>query len=256
MAEQSTPQNSEPAAKGTLATIGDFLARKGRRAWTLKVVEKSAIGPRMMRVTFRGDDVDELEWRRGQDLVLEIPSGPDIARRHYTIRHHEGKTLVIDFVLHGESPANDWVRNATPGSTLVAAGPRGRTVLNESADWHLFVGDTTCIPAIFAMLEGLPATAKAFAFIEAEPDDTIAFAGTATPQIEWIGRGAAPGGRILFEAVDGFALPPGNGHAYVIGETSTVRAIRQRLLARGFSKDRIAAEGYWRPGRIGGHDHA
>jgi hypothetical protein len=34
-----------------------------------------------------------------------------------------------------------------------------------------------------------------------------------------------------------------------------VRAQRQGLLARGLTKDRIAAEGYWRPGRVGGHDH-
>ncbi|MEI9888448.1 MAG: SIP domain-containing protein [Rhizomicrobium sp.] len=62
--------------------------------------------------------------------------------------------------------------------------------------------------------------------------------------------------RILHDAVEAFAFPPGHGHAYIIGETSNVRAIRQRLIARGLGKDRTSAEGYWRPGRIGGHDHA
>ena len=50
-------------------------------------------------------------------------------------------------------------------------------------------------------------------------------------------------------------LPAGEGFAILISETSKVRAQRQHLLARGMPKDRIAAEGYWRPGRQGGHDH-
>ena len=59
----------------------------------------------------------------------------------------------------------------------------------------------------------------------------------------------------LMEALTTFQLPPGEGQACVIGETSTVRAQRQGLIARGFAKERITAEGYWRPGRVGGHDH-
>ena len=48
---------------------------------------------------------------------------------------------------------------------------------------------------------------------------------------------------------------PGHGHAYLLAETATVRIIRHGLLARGLAKDQITAEGYWRPGRQGGHDH-
>ncbi|HEY0106225.1 MAG TPA: SIP domain-containing protein, partial [Rhizomicrobium sp.] len=81
------------------------------------------------------------------------------------------------------------------------------------------------------------------------------FAGSA--RLAWLTRDGAPAGpgRLLYDAVETFALPPGRGHAYVLGETSNVRAIRQRLLARGLGKTEICAEGYWRPGRIGGHDH-
>jgi NADPH-dependent ferric siderophore reductase len=59
----------------------------------------------------------------------------------------------------------------------------------------------------------------------------------------------------LIEALEAFQPPPGVGQACVIGETSTVRAQRQGLIARGLPKSQIAAEGYWRPGRVGGHDH-
>ena len=41
------------------------------------------------------------------------------------------------------------------------------------------------------------------------------------------------------------------------GESSlpNARTMRRELIARGFPKQLISAEGYWRPGRVGGHDH-
>lgn len=242
-----------------LSQFGRFLARKGRPTWNLTVVEKSLVTPRMMRVVFAGDTLDRLDWKPGQDLVLELPVAGGIARRHYTIRKLDPrrKTLAIDFVLHpGDSAAGDWLKSAGTGDAILAAGPRGHTYLRD-ADWHLFIGDETCIPGIAAMLEALPRGEKAFAFLEiagdAERQDLASDA-----SVIWLPRnGAAPGpSRLLYDAVEGFAFPPGFGHAYVIGETANVRAIRQRLIARGLGKDQTCAEGYWRPGRIGGHDHA
>ncbi len=244
---------------GVLGTLSAFIARKGRRAWPLTVVEKRELSPRMTRLRFSGADLDELDWKRGQDLVLEIPHDGGTARRHYTIRDHDAnaRTLDIDFVLHGRSPAGDWVANARPGDVLVGVGPRGHTHLRD-ADWHLFVGDETCIPGIFAMLEGLAPGTPAQAFLEIANDaERIAPAPRGGVTLDWVLRKNAPPGasKLLFDAVEHFAFPPGRGHAYVIGETSNVRAIRHRLLERGLAKDQIAAEGYWRPGRVGGHDH-
>jgi NADPH-dependent ferric siderophore reductase len=250
---------AETQTGGPLSQLGLFLARKGRPAWTLSVVEKNLVTPRMMRVVFACETLDRLDWKRGQDLVLELPVNGGIARRHYTIRHLDPakKRLTIDFVLHvGESAAGDWLRNTAPGDSIVAVGPRGHTYLRE-ADWHLFIGDETGIPGIAAMLEALPRGAMAFAFLEiADDGERQQIAGDAS--VLWLSRNGAPPGpsAVLYDAVGAFAFPAGTGQAYVIGETSNVRAVRQRLIARGLGKNRICAEGYWRPGRIGGHDHA
>ncbi|MBL6853249.1 MAG: siderophore-interacting protein [Alphaproteobacteria bacterium] len=234
-----------------------YLARKGRRVWRMTVLSRRQLTERMTRVEFFVGDVDELDWKRGQDLVLEMPVGAGIARRHYTIRDIDTakRTLTIDFVAHGHGASSEWLRNASEGSVLDAAGPRGHTWVRP-ADWHLFVGDETAIPGIAAMLEGLQRNTPAYAFIEIA-DAAERASAPMDARIVWLTRNGMPPGpsRILYDAVEAFALPPGRGHAYVIGETSNVRAIRQRLIARGLSKDQIAAEGYWRPGRIGGHDH-
>jgi len=250
----------ESRAPGLFGGIQAMLARKGRRAWELSVVEKIQLAPRFIRVRFEGTDLDELVWRRGQDLVLELPFEGTIVCRHYTIRDHDSRarTLDVDFVLHGESPAGDWARAARHGDRIVGAGPRGRTVLEFDADWHLFMGDETAMPAIFAMLEGLPPGVRAVALLEIESEaDKLPFETCDGINLKWVLRFGPPkgAGTPLLAALDALTLPDGTVHAYTIGETHMVRALRHRLIERGVDKRHIAAEGYWRPGRVGGHDH-
>jgi len=238
-----------------------FPAREPRPSWTLSVVGARALSPRLCEVSFVADNLAAFSYRPGQDLVLNIPLDADrAARRHYTIRRFDRAShrLDIQFVLHGDSPATQWARDARPGDTMLAEGPRGRTVVSGEADWRLFTGDETALPGIAAMVESLPAGERAFAFVEvAGPEEEQQIETPARLDIVWLHRGGAPTApsQGLIEALAAFDLPPGVGQACIIGETATVRAQRQALVARGFPKDRIAAEGYWRPGRVGGHDH-
>lgn len=231
------------------------------RSWNLQVVDSFDAAPNMRRVVLTADDIGEFAYKPGQALVLMIPL-PDgeTGRRDYTIRGMDLRagTISIDFVLHGETPAPIWARNARPGDRIEARGPRGGTVLRPDAEWHLMTGDETCIPAIAHLLETMPARTKAFVFVEvADADGEIAFETQADAAVRWVHRqGAAAGpSELMNGVVQDFELPPGRGHAYIIGETSNVRRQRHTLIARGLTREQISSEGYWRPGRIGGHDH-
>ena len=229
--------------------------------WPLTVVGAQDLTPRMRRVSLVGDTLEAFEYRPGQDLVLNLPDGAGgQVRRHYTIRRFDAAEtrLEIDFVLHGRSPATDWARRAAIGDQIVAEGPRGRTTVRGPADWRLFAGDETALPGIAAMIESLPASETAIAFIEvADAAEEQLIETAATVEVRWLHRAGPPQAPSLglLQALTTFQLPPGAGQACIIGETSTVRAQRQGLIARGFPKDCIAAEGYWRPGRVGSHDH-
>jgi len=160
-------------------------------------------------------------------------------------------------VTHGASPGVRWAQQARIGDPVLAEGPRGRIAVNPYADWHLFAGDETALPAIAAMLEALPSEAHAYALIEvAGPEEEQRLDTGAELEILWVHRqtpfGAASAA--LVERTAAFKPPAGVGQAYLLGETATVRAQREALLARGFPPAQIAAEGYWRPGRAGGRD--
>jgi len=228
--------------------------RRPLRAWRLTLSDASQITPRVRRLAFTAPDLAEMAWRPGQDLVLNLPNAP---RRHYTIRTLSPDCLTIDFVLHGHGAAAAWAETARPGAQVEALGPRGRTCLTNGCDWRLFVGDETAIPAISAMAEAPPEGVGAFALLEIESEtERPAMAAPDDLVIQWIIRGGpARPNDLLLEGLRRVQAPPGAGHAYLLGETSAVRAQRHFLLEQGWPKERITAEGYWRPGRIGGHDH-
>ena len=223
-------------------------------SWRLTVRDARAVTPLIRRLRFDASGPEPMEWTPGQDFVLNLPAAP---QRHYTIRALRGGSLDIDFVLHGHGPAAAWAKSAQPGEEIEAVGPRGRTRLTQDADWSLFVGDETCIPAIFAMVETLPPGARAWAFIVIlSPTERQAVSTAADFELEWIVRGGpARPNTLLLDRLKTFEAPGGEGHAYLIGETSGVRAQRHFLIEQGWRREQITAEGYWRPGRIGGHDH-
>jgi NADPH-dependent ferric siderophore reductase len=244
-----------------MVSIDPALAKRLGRMWSLTVVGAEDIAPRMRRVQLTGPELAEFSPRPGQEIILLLPQQADEPiRRHYTIRRFDPtqKLLDVDFVMHGDSPAVRWASAARPGDPLNVMGPRGRITIAPDAEWHLFSGDDAALPAIFAMVQALPAAAKAQVFLEVgDESDRQELVSDADVTLEWLYRRGTRSdeSNLLIDCVAAFPLPAGKGHAYLLGETRKVRAERQELIARGFDREQISAEGYWRPGRVGGHDH-
>jgi NADPH-dependent ferric siderophore reductase len=237
-----------------------FPAHPIRSAWPLVVVASHAITPRMRRVSLIGESLAGFAHRPGQSLVLGLrQAGGGLARRHYAIRRfdREELRLDLDLVTHGASPGVRWAQSARIGDPVLAEGPHGRIAVNPRADWHLFAGDESALPAIAAMLEALPARTHAYALIEvAGPEEEQPLDTAAELEALWVHRQVPPGAASaeLVDQTAAFKPPAGVGQVYLLGETATVRAQREALFARGFPSARILAEGYWRPGRAGGRD--
>lgn len=227
------------------------------RAWTLRVVASFDAEPNMRRVVFTADDIADFSYRPGQAIVFAMPLGTgETGRRHYTIRTADPRrgTIGVDFFKHGASPSVDWAMAASAGDTIEARGPRGGAWFRSDADWHLITADETGIPAVAHMLETMPATARGKAFVAvADRAHRLPLAGPAGVEIVWLDRSA--GEDAASAALKTLPLPEGRVHAILMGETASVRAQRHALIARGLGRDQISSEGYWRTGRIGGHDH-
>ena len=190
------------------------------------------------------------------ELFLRGEDGRRVKRR-YTIRYARPDTgeLDLDVLVHGQGPGSTWGATAAPGDRVEFQGPRGKLELT-AADWHLLAGDESALPAIAAVCEALPATEQALAVIEVG-DESDELALPAAAQVRWVHRRGADIGAptVLRAAIDAVPFPPGAGHAYLIGETRSMVALRAVLEARGIAHEAIFVKGYWniaRPDRIEG----
>src|SRR5690606_18528936 len=110
--------------------------------------------------------------------------------------NHAERWLSIDFVLHGDAGvAAPWARTAQPGDRIVFGGPGGAFRPDDDADWYLFAGDETSLPAIPAALEVLRPDAVGRAFIEVgAPADEIEVRAPVGITVRWLHRGGAEAG--------------------------------------------------------------
>ncbi|EJZ05039.1 siderophore-interacting protein [Mycolicibacterium vaccae] len=260
----------------------------GRPVHTFEVVRTEQLGPHVVRVVLGGkgfdtftpsdftdsyvklvfvaDDVDvsELEQPLTSDSFNALPPERQPTVRTYTVRRAdtERRELTVDFVVHGDhGVAGPWAASAVPGQRLFVMGPSGAYSPDPAADWYLFAGDESAVPAISVALEALPEDAVGAALIEvARPEDAIELSAPAGVDVSWIYRGGradlvpediAGDHAPLIAAVKETPWLPGQVQVFIHGEAQTVMHNLRPYIRkeRGVDAKWASISGYWRRGR-------
>ena len=139
-------------------------------------------------------------------------------------------------------------------------GPSGAYSPRPDADWHLFAGDESAVPAISAALEALPANAIGKVFIEvAGPEDQIDLTAPDGVEVSWIYRGGradlvpevfAGDHAPLIDAVKQAPWLPGQVQVFIHGEAQAVMHNLRPYIRkeRGVDAKWASISGYWRLG--------
>ncbi|MFD8274035.1 siderophore-interacting protein [Streptomyces flaveolus] len=247
--------------------------RRPRKPHTAQVVRTERLTPHMQRVVLGGEELSAFSADTCTDHYVKLlfpaegvtyPEPFDMERireefpreqwpvtRTYTVRQWdaEHRELILDFVIHGdEGLAGPWAKRVQPGETVRFMGPGGAYAPDPAADWHLFAGDESALPAIARSLEALPDGARAFAFVEVEgPQEEQKI--DSDVEVVWLHRGDRPVGQALVEAVRGLDFPEGRVHAFVHGEAACVKELRKLLrVEREIPREDLSISGYWRLG--------
>jgi NADPH-dependent ferric siderophore reductase len=233
----------EPIHEGPLA---------GTHRWTFAVAAVDHLSPGLRRLRLVAPDLDRLQARPGQDLMVAVPTGDPhgsdpaaTINRRYSIRAVETEggrpVVVVDVVLHGAGPGARWAAQAAPGDLVVAVGPRGKVVPVPDAASHLFVADPSGTPASLSMLESLPTgSAHAVLLVDslAERQPT-----TAPPDaVAWV-HGADPDE--VDAAIAAAAAPRTTAQVYLAGERGDVARWRRVLGSVGMGDDQVRWKAYW-----------
>ncbi|WP_285027148.1 siderophore-interacting protein [Plantibacter sp. ME-Dv--P-122b] len=252
--------------------------RAPRPQMILEVIRSSWVTPHLVRLTLGGPGFADFQPKDATDSYVKISfAKPELGleppydlaalretlapadlpvTRTYTVRRVDqaAGTIDIDFVVHGdEGIAGPWAAAAQPGDRVVLAGPGGAYRPDPTADWHLFAGDESAIPAIAAALEALPADATGLAFLEiGGRDDLVELDHPAGVQLIWVGRAARDESTaaLLATAISGHPWPDGRVQVFAHGERESMKALREVFLTqRGLDRSQLSLSGYWAYGR-------
>lgn len=237
-----------------------------RKYRTLQVESSISLTPNMKRLVLSGDDLNDFPAgsESGYFKLLFTPDGEPISKvedianmsptkpimRTYTIRAFKPETneLTVDFALHAdnEGPASKWANNAKGGEQIVIAGPGPAKLAEHSADWFLFVGDMTSLPAISCNFELLPNTAKGHAVIEVTT--ALDIQDIALPnelKLTWVIKGKES----LVDVVQSISWPQGVPYIWCACEFSTMKVLRKHFKANDrVTKDNMYISSYWKAG--------
>ncbi|MET7473927.1 siderophore-interacting protein [Streptomyces sp. NPDC005648] len=249
-------------------------ARRPRKPHSAQVVRTERLTPHMQRVVLGGEELAGFTADTCTDHYVKLlfppaegvtyPEPFDMERireqlpreqwpvtRTYTVRAFDPESLelTLDFVVHGdEGLAGPWAARVQPGETVRFMGPGGAYAPDLSADWHLFAGDESALPAIARSLESLPGGAVAHAFIEVSgPEEEQKI--DSDVEVVWLHRGDRPVGDLLAQTVRALEFPEGRMHAFVHGEAHFVKELRQLLRVElQIPREDLSISGYWRLG--------
>lgn len=252
--------------------------RPARPQIVLEVLEQIRLTPHLVRIVAGGPGMKAVEDNGFTDAYTKMLFAPAEAgltppydmealrehvpvelmpsRRTYTIRKFDlaSGRIWIDFVTHGdEGIAGPWAARAQVGDPVVLGGIGGGYAPDAGADWYLFVGDESAIPAIAASLEALPADAVGVAFLEVQnADEQLELSAPAGVDVRWVHRGDAEAGTtgLLVDAVRDMPWRDGRVQVFAHGERGAMKQLRPYLTdERGVAREQLSLSAYWAYGR-------
>ena len=222
----------------------------------LKVTRKEQVSPGMLRVILAGEDLADFPAdRESANFKLILPSKDSApVVRTYSVRSFDESALelAVDFYRHSEAgPGSQWAASVAIGEAIEIAGPGPAKFVDFTADWFLFAGDMSALPAISANIERLPSDATGYAVFEIESSEDIqSLKFPEGMQVNWLVRtqGRQPCEQLI-EAVRACDWRLGRPAVWLAGESGAVRTLRRYFKEeRGVERSDLYASGYWQLG--------
>lgn len=249
----------------------EIVKKKGIRS-VFSVKEKIFLSPHYIRIIF---DMTEQQVQKfaqaqigahnkifipatGSNEVLfpddaEVSGKPASVKRTYTTRHIDllKKELWIDFIDHADhGPASCWASRAVAGSKLgIAMKAGGRPLFPEKAV-YFFVGDSTAIPVIAAMMDQLPTHVQVKVILEVYgPEDELKLSSRANASVNWVYNQQPDMGSQLFELVRDLSLANHQSFFFFAGEFEPAKKVRQHFKETlGWIPANYSVVSYWKKG--------
>lgn len=235
--------------------------RLGATAAVMTVAANTTLNDDLREIVLAHPDAIALAGLAGQDVMIRLEGERGPLRRRYSVRRVDAElaTLTIWAETAHDGVGATWARSTTVGDEVDVIGPRGKILLDEMADWHLFVGDLSAVGAFYRLAESVDPPGQVLFVIEVDRASSIVtpeLPELVTPTGVFVERQQRSHGDPtgLLNALASLDLPIGEGHAYLFGEHQCVKVVASALVDRGLGTEAISSKAFWRVG-LNNQDH-
>lgn len=237
------------------------------RPVTVKSV--APVTPRTVRVVFRGDALDGFGPAKPSAHIKILFDNPPFAwtpasegarppSRTYTplAFDAEARELTVDFALHGDGLASNWVQTAKPGDAVWIGGPGGGFDPAPDLTRIVMICDDTALPAAEMIVNALPAGCEVVLVAEVvDAAEERALGKLPAADARWVHRlngDSGPGLEAALATIEGGA----ETFWWIACEAGAMRTMRKHLMAeRKVPGGRMVTRGYWQAGASNHPDH-
>lgn len=222
----------------------------------LQVLKIADITQHMRRITLGGVGMDSFPTEQsGAYIKLMFPQAESDKPllRTYTVRDQRPGEIDVDFVMHdAPGPASRWAADVQVGENILVGGPGPRKLIHSDADWYLFVGDMTALPAISVNLAIMPGDARGYAIIEVLSEHDIQTLPTPQNfQVHWlVNPEPDPEGEVMVERIRSLPWLEGNPAVWAASEFNSMKKLRHYFReVQPVAKTHLYVSSYWKLGQ-------
>jgi NADPH-dependent ferric siderophore reductase len=237
-------------------SIVDNLAKRLLKAATVRA--KRMIAPNTFHLTLVGEQLKALAYTPGQHLRIFVGLDQQTELsdkvRTYSVWQYDSAEARIELAVctHSTGIGARWVKSLLPGDTVYFSGPKGKFVVDHSADEYLLIGDSSALAHLYEirrhlgrdkLVQGIiysAAKTDCFADLDGSmPFPYYPFAADPVPELRALIRTYRQNSS-------------GRGMVYIGGESRVCVALhgyfRKEL---GWPVARIRSKPFWHPGKKG-----
>jgi len=223
------------------------------------VIEKRKIADETYHLMLMGDDLKNLHYTPGGQLRILVGMNKHAAItnkvRTYSIWNYEADQGIVDLAVctFSNGPGAGWIKEVKENDTVYFSGPKGKFVVDDSADYYFLIGDISSLAHLYEIRRNLSPGKRVHSFVHADTDwDFFTDVDGAHPLDFYETNGLNVPEFLIQRLHPILEEEQGMGIAYIGGEANTCLSLHEYFYKTvGWSTRQIKTKPFWHPYKTG-----
>ena len=216
-----------------------------------KVISVKRISQHTYHLRVQSDDFAAMDYIPGYTINFFIgdPAIPGTPDRKYSIWNYEPVQNIADLAIStfSNGPGAQWIQSLQKDSVIYYKTPKGKLLLDDSADYYFMIGDVTSLSHLYEINRNLPVSKQVYSFIYSNDKDDVYADIDGSYPLDYHIFNSGDIVHIKNELLTSLPDVTGNGLAYVLGSPQACMEIQAFLRnEKGWKPSKLKTKAFWK----------